>query len=453
MGYEVFIVYRERDDKERLTVDSTIAKGLYDKLTEAGFKVFCAPMTAEAEANNAIESAQIMLVLGSKVEYFETESVKGIWKPYTERMVNDIHRILIPCYRNMALYEMPLEFTQFTTYDMSRANFEDFILNFVKNNIIDMDAISTAKSVTVETDTNGIIETSAENNVENAIDNADEELILELVEDSEAELKNKPVADSIMQAFLAKEACGSIDEYFDNLYNGIKLEGVVTEACREDYDHVTKMTQRSIITNYLAENEIKPLFDYDRTYTSYMDSVRAEVARINAKLDSEEIFVAAQSCNDTELIDKLQSFKAKLAELESTKTQEDEAAREKVKTDYSEFLRLTDTKAQKLYDEACRKQDADYQDCMTRLEASNSIEELELLRKDMVKLGDYHGAKKLMGRCEDKIIDIRQSEENARIAKLRAQEAADRAKKRNIILAIVAGVVVVAAAVVVLVIL
>ena len=82
--FDVFICYKETDANGRRTPDSVLATDLYHQLTKEGFKVFFSRITLEDKIGTAYEpyifaalnSAKVMVVLGTKPEYFNAVWVK-----------------------------------------------------------------------------------------------------------------------------------------------------------------------------------------------------------------------------------------------------------------------------------------------------------------------------------------------------------------------------------------
>ncbi len=76
--FDVFICYKESDNNGRRTQDSVLANDLYHQLTQEGFKVFFSRITLEDKLGTAYEpyifaalnSAKVMVVIGTKPEYF-----------------------------------------------------------------------------------------------------------------------------------------------------------------------------------------------------------------------------------------------------------------------------------------------------------------------------------------------------------------------------------------------
>ncbi len=129
--YDVFICYKETDENGKRTPDSVIANDIYYQLTDEGFKVFYAAISLEGKLGSAYEpcifaalnSAKVMLVIGTKPEFFNAAWVKNEWSRFLKLMKGDRSRIIIPCYRDMDAYDLPDEFAHLQAQDMSKIGF------------------------------------------------------------------------------------------------------------------------------------------------------------------------------------------------------------------------------------------------------------------------------------------------------------------------------------------
>ena len=129
--YDVFICYKETDANGQRTQDSVIANDIYYQLTNEGFKVFYAAITLEGKLGSAYEpiifaalnSAKVMLAIGTKPEYFNAVWVKNEWSRFLNIIKKDRLKLLIPCYRDMDAYELPEEFAHLQAQDMSKIGF------------------------------------------------------------------------------------------------------------------------------------------------------------------------------------------------------------------------------------------------------------------------------------------------------------------------------------------
>ena len=145
--FDVFICYKETDDSGRRTPDSVLANELYHELTRAGFKVFFARITLEDKLGTAYEpyifaalnSARVMVVIGTKSEYFNAVWVKNEWSRYLALIQNEKNgtgngspRVLIPAYRDMDPYDLPEEFSHLQAQDMSKLGFMQDLIRGIR---------------------------------------------------------------------------------------------------------------------------------------------------------------------------------------------------------------------------------------------------------------------------------------------------------------------------------
>ncbi len=139
--FDVFICYKETDDATgRRTTDSVDAEGIYHALTDRGYKVFYAAITLEDKVGQAYEpyifaalnSAKIMLVLGSKPEYFEAPWVRNEWGRFLAIKKKDNTRKLYPCFKGMSAYDLPEEFKHIQAFDMGVMGAESTLIRGVE---------------------------------------------------------------------------------------------------------------------------------------------------------------------------------------------------------------------------------------------------------------------------------------------------------------------------------
>ena len=127
--FDVFICYKETDANGRRTMDSVLANDLYHQLTQEGFKVFFSRITLEDKLGTAYEpyifaalnSAKVMVVLGTKPEHFNAVWVKNEWSRYLAlAKQSGGKKVLIPAYRDMDPYDLPEEFSHLQAQDLGK---------------------------------------------------------------------------------------------------------------------------------------------------------------------------------------------------------------------------------------------------------------------------------------------------------------------------------------------
>ena len=138
--FDVFICYKETDNNGRRTQDSVLANDLYHQLTQEGFKVFFSRITLEDKLGTAYEpyifaalnSAKVMVVIGTRPENFNAVWVKNEWSRFLALVKNDSSKVLIPAYRDMDPYDLPEEFSHLQAQDMSKLGFMQDLIRGIK---------------------------------------------------------------------------------------------------------------------------------------------------------------------------------------------------------------------------------------------------------------------------------------------------------------------------------
>lgn len=155
--FDVFICYKETDANGRRTPDSVLATDLYHQLTQEGFKVFFSRITLEDKLGTAYEpyifaalnSAKVMVVLGTKPEYFNAVWVKNEWSRYLALIRGGAKKVLIPAYRDMDPYDLPEEFSHLQAQDMSKLGFMQDLIRGIKK-LTEVDKPAAKETVVVQ---------------------------------------------------------------------------------------------------------------------------------------------------------------------------------------------------------------------------------------------------------------------------------------------------------------
>lgn len=159
--FDIFICYKETDNSGRRTPDSVLANDLYHQLTQEGYKVFFSRITLEDKLGQeyepyifaALNSAKVMVVLGTKPEYFNAVWVRNEWSRYLALIKNGEKKMLIPAYKDMDPYDLPEEFSHLQAQDMSKLGFMQDLIRGI-NKIITKDEPKETIKETVVVNTN-----------------------------------------------------------------------------------------------------------------------------------------------------------------------------------------------------------------------------------------------------------------------------------------------------------
>lgn len=138
--YDIFICYKETDNSGRRTVDSALAQDIYYQLTNEGYKVFFSRITLEDKLGaeyepyifSALNSAKVMLVVGTNKDYFNVVWVKNEWARFLDLARKDKSKMIIPCYRDIDAYDLPDELSMFQSQDMGKIGFVQDLIRGIK---------------------------------------------------------------------------------------------------------------------------------------------------------------------------------------------------------------------------------------------------------------------------------------------------------------------------------
>lgn len=127
-SYDVFICYKETDEKGERTEDSVIAQSIYEALTAKGYRTFFSRITLEDKLGeeyepyifSALNTAKIMLVVGTKPEYIEAVWVRNEWSRFLKLIKKDNAKMLIPVYGDMDPYDLPESFAHLQAQNIKK---------------------------------------------------------------------------------------------------------------------------------------------------------------------------------------------------------------------------------------------------------------------------------------------------------------------------------------------
>lgn len=139
--FDVFICYKESDAAGNRTEDSVLAQEIYQALINENLRVFFSRITLEDKLGteyeplifSALHSARVMLVIGSREEYFNAVWVKNEWSRYLKLVEAGEEKTLIPCFKNMQPNAMPYQLAQLQGQDLGKLGYlQDLVRGVLK---------------------------------------------------------------------------------------------------------------------------------------------------------------------------------------------------------------------------------------------------------------------------------------------------------------------------------
>lgn len=141
--YDIFICYKETDANGRRTEDSILAAQLHRSLTAEGWRVFFSRVTLEDKAGTAFEpyifaalnSAKIMLAVGTKPEHFNAVWTRNEWSRFLALTEGNAEKTLAVLYKGMLPDGLPEEFAHLRRFDMSDPDFYEELMRGVRKTL------------------------------------------------------------------------------------------------------------------------------------------------------------------------------------------------------------------------------------------------------------------------------------------------------------------------------
>lgn len=408
--YDVFICYKETDDNGERTQDSVIANDIYYQLTQEGLKVFYAAVTLEDKIGSAYEpyifaalnSAKVMLVIGTKPEYFNAVWVKNEWSRYLKIVQKDRSKMLVPCYRDMDAYELPEEFAHIQAQNMSKIGFINDVVRSIKKLTADNEEQPKAvKETVVSTGSNGNTETLLKR-------------VFMFLEDGDWNSANEycekvlDIEPENARAYLGKLMANMLTRKFELL-----------KDCRYSFDD--DINYEKIMR--FGDEELKTTL---AEYIAYINE-RNENERL------EKLYASAKE--EMEKADAEEAYKSAAEIFESVSEYKDSSALAKAYYEKIEELRR---KAEEARKDAII---ADGKANMTLEAIANYEEAIELFKS----VSDWKDADENIVACQKKIDELKAKEEAERLEfEHQVQIAREKAEKRRKILAITTPIICIA---------
>ena len=147
--YDIFISYKDSDRENGIdrTMDSFEAESLYYHLQNEGYRVFFSRESLKNNTGekyepyifNALSTAKVLIVYGSKPEYINSTWVKNEWTRYLKRMRDGEKKqgSLVVAYKGFSPYELPGVLSSMQLKDVNDTFFYTELLGTIKRVITD----------------------------------------------------------------------------------------------------------------------------------------------------------------------------------------------------------------------------------------------------------------------------------------------------------------------------
>ena len=451
--YDVFICYKETDENGQRTRDSQWAQEVYYGLTEQGYKVFFSRITLEDKLGQqyepyifaALNSARVMVVIGSRPEYFSAVWVKNEWSRYLALMAKDRKRLLIPCYRDMDPYDLPEELSALQSQDMGKIGFMQDLLRGISK-VLDAEKKPEQPQVIVQ-QAAPVAAPAADANLTALLKRGEMALadgeVKQAAEFFEKALNlDAEVPEAYMGKFLARHTRPSIEAWAQEDYSaaakGIRPRTLTVEITDAEKAHVEQVAKQYAVKDYLSQEAVRALYEVDRTYTSTMAAWQSAQDSMLQRLKDRSLVRALQFATGAlkaRYQAALDGLTARMTASLREATEAHNASLRRTREEVAAAFARADAEAERLhadaleqlarhkasvYEQACRQMEA-----AARLRSPNTYKTAASVFE---KLGSYADSEQKHTACLEAAEQLRQAEQKA------LQLAEEKARKRKILL-------------------
>ena len=385
--YDIYISYRAKDDNGDKTAVSEIAGHLYNKLTSAGYRVFLSEAALKGKKQSdcepyiysALNSANVMLALGTSYDDYNDVWVKNEWNRYLEIAEKNKNKCLIPCYKDVDEYDIPKEFAGLKVCQLGNDdtfnNIMAEIANVVKPESVNQPAPEPEKAEPAEEIELEEIEIIEPVDINKLLDEG-----FSAISDKNWKEANKlffQVLDeepdnskAYWGQLLVQQECTNAREMADNLY--LQVIGNTSDNTYEleIRDRRQEIKDKYPVANLFSEEEYANLFDVHFNYQSGVENTKSAIAANNEHyiLSDNELFKRAKQNADAEVAAGIEEFVANvnrhldeiLKNVTEQEQQEIEAARQQ-ETAYFSKLEDAFKKADDMANANLSNSEAEYQ--------------------------------------------------------------------------------------------
>ena len=358
--FDVFLCYKETGEDGQRTRDSLMAQEVYYELTEQGYRVFFARITLEDKAGAeyepyifaALNSAKVMVVIGSKPEHFNAVWVKNEWSRFLSMMKKDRSKLLLPCYRDMDPYDLPEALSVLQSYDMSKIGFMQDLIRGVKK-VIDAGKPQEAAKETVKETV--VVHNEGGSNVQALLDRGQMAL-----EDGEWEKADEFFEQVLNQdakcgaaylgKFLARVKCRSAKAYADAFIGNVKANVPSKKnayACEEDKAFSASCMEKYTVPGILSENEIRQALKFDSGFCVTSDYYAKAAENARAQLTADKDLMRAVKYASGEAKTIAENLPQTLDTLRRDAEQREKVERAAITANYRDFLTKTEAELEK----------------------------------------------------------------------------------------------------------
>ena len=453
--YDVFISYKELDANGERTKDSILAQDIYYQLVEQGRRVFFSRITLEDIPGTqyepyifaALNSAKVMIVVGTSPENLNAVWVKNEWSRFLAMMRKDKSKLLIPCYRDMDAYDLPEQLAVLMSYDMGRIGFIQDLIRGVSK-VLDAEK---QKEAPQKKETVVIQQSSGGPNVQAMLDRGSMALEDKKWEDAQGFFNraldmDAKCGEAYLGLFLVEQKSRNVDEYTAEQIERLRsCSQEKLTACDQQEKRIQKAVQDNMLPGYLDEEKLVSLFTFNRTYTSQLHSRQEQLQEKKGFFKENRTLNRAKQYADPALMEKLKKMEdgvlGFLRDAIAEAQAEDDANIARITAEYAAHLEKAEAESKRLGQEARARQEADYQHACKIADKAASIQEYQEAAQRLAALSSYKDSaerEKLCNAARERL-EAEEAERQRVLNEKRKMEIRKKQKKAAMVVVIIAA--------------
>ena len=435
--YDIFICYKETDFNKERTIDSELAETIYNELTDRGYRVFFSRISLEDKLGMAYEpyifaalnSAKVMLAVGTDYEFYNAVWVKNEWSRFLQLIAKGAKKYLIACYKKMDPEDLPREFAKLQAQDMGKVGAMQDLMRGIEKIIPRKKADPTPVTG---------------NNVKALLERG--KMALEEFFEQALNQDARCTGAYIGKA-LAGEQCASLTALAEKRLASRESASYRYPKIEKMDAYIRQKVRENRVPGWLEGAEAEAVYEYDLSYRTCAEDRRAQLDAEKQWWKEHKQLSRAQQFAVGE--DQVQ-FESALKKVFDTMEERIEAAQseevhnaKRREERYAAFLKEADVKLSDLRSKAEADREKCYISICDKLENRRlDVTDLEVIRKDLVRMDGYKNSRALIQECDKRITELEAAAKKAAEEKaarerekyLREREEAERqerARRRN----------------------
>ena len=414
--YDVFISYKELDDNGERTLDSVIAQDVYTELTDKGYRAFFSRISLEDKLGveyepyifAALNSAKVMLVVGTDYDYFNAVWVKNEWSRFLALIASGQKKTLIPVFKGIDAYDMPKEFAKLAAQDMGKVGAMQDLVRGVEKIIGKKQTETTPAPQPVQQVVQQVVQGGGPN-VQALLDRGNMALEDEDWEKASSlfdQVLNMDVrnAEAYLGLALSGEKCSDPEQLIDILCDyETKAKTIIIERSKEQKEEIKR---QFCLPFYLERDKLSEMLDQHEEYSIIAEHERESAAkareRFSKNRDLTRAFRFAEGDSKAKLDRLSMAFEARLNARIEAAEKADKKAEQEAHERLASVIEEANQAVAEAYQLASKRIEDAYQNACRILNKESNSNELASAVTTFDRIQSYRDSEQLRKEAENK---------------------------------------------------